>query len=1277
MYLAISGALLLIILLVALLARRFKLPFAHRIIHVRSVLAAIALGVAAVFLFSRILSLLNLVFSIGFIRQFLYSIMPGANVSSGLLWMITLVLNLLLASAYCLGMFLICKLWLKPVSKKPYLSTKNPITRVFNFIGSLFYNLDSGAAEIKPIGAVVGNWIRHMRNVFAAMLIVESLAIPAYIHFQLSFIDEALFASIVKSLYMIPMVSYFVLDQIVIMLQAAADNDELLLETEENGLTHFGDLSRLAELYRKLFGGDALIDDIVNNNIQEQEMFSGVSSEQLDRVDNPELLSSICRNINNLVQPMASNYIDAVVDLINGDSVAVFDSLSSEFLFYYLAFLQKELFLRRKAMVVCENEEQVAGLKEQFEDIFLRMNKVHSIWTINDISGVGTDDSNTDILILTDRQLLDAPIKDKYPDFYAGLYNILVFDPYEKLCRSTSFVFRFFNTLKKENDGVRYAFILPQNNRDIGVALKNHLDGIEIKHYNSLRERTGVIIMSWRGESYYKTQHAIALDLYHDFGLGYTLSLIALNSGVPRISIQAPGSIPLKSYAATVKNYSASIVKHYLLKDSLNVDSTITHNPLAVFDGAGLMFDIIYDEYNNIPDIENRALFGDIKLSSMVHIISRPYMLRDYFAHNMNALASNKRGIQMLVPTFFTDLRAPSVALLVRLRERGMTGEEIVQWMSRFGCDEKNVENCLSIAVSEVLGDNHPFTVYNCFSFGEKETSSFIGSDYQYSRSIRLTNKVLYNSVIKSTEDNVRVTGTYEGLLPIPRVSVYNRYLRGQKISIDGTRYEIDMVGDGVIRVKNEETVEREKEYTAFFDLPKAILHDDVSKSYGKSEDFSRDIVKIDVTRSIKGYFSHINGLDFCGDSTLCYRMDQPIIESRSTECLRLRLAFPFGDDYDTSAALFVMLFRGILETVIPKNYQDIAVVSHIDKDSFREEWFDNSPQDAMRKDPLPSDWLETDYYDLPISQWFKKLFPVFDETNFERNGTDRINIYFIDFGDNGSHLLYTLAEEMTRMFNILYGYLDWTIKNTEYGHEYLKFGYNQIPAIFNLPTVYDCLKRIADHSPDKAGMLHERLMGFDASGSVRCSFCGRPVAVSYSKFDDDRIICSDCEKHRTTERKEINELLAKAYDTLESKYKIALPKGIKIRFKTANSIRKAGGVTPGSRVVGFYDLKHRVVWVERGGPAPCVLATLMHELTHAWQHENIDMTKLDKKFIEGHCVYVELECSRLLGQRVYADFWERMIESGKDEYSEGLRYWKERMKHESVKNIFQHIAKM
>ena len=1277
MYLAISVALFLTTVFVALLAERHKLPFAHSILHVRSVCAAIGLGVAAILSFNQLLGLLNRLLSVRFVQQFLYRIIPNTNVEGGLLWAVTLLLNLLLVSVYCLVMSLICNLWLKPLSKKPYLSSKNPLTKLFNLIGSLFFITDTEVAKIKPIGAVVGNWMRHIRNAFAAFLTVEALAISAYIHFQLNIVSEDVFADIVKSLYMIPLVSYFVFDQIAIMLRGEAEKDELLLETEENGLTHIADLNKLAKVYKDLFAGEALIDDTVNETVQEQTMFSDPSSVQLARVENPELLNSISRNIKNLVQPMASNYIDAVIDLINGDSVAVFDSLSGEFLFYYLAFLQQELFLGRKTMVVCENTEQVSGLKKQFEDIFLRMNKIHSIWTINDINEVGTDDSKVDILILTDRQLLDAPIRDRYPDFYAKLYNILVLGPYSKLCRSPSFVFRFFSALKKENSGVRYAFILPQNNRDIGIAVKNRLDGIEIKHYNSLRERTGAIIMCWRRESYYKTQQAISRDLYHDFGLGYTLALIAMKNGVPRISILAPESTPLASYAATVKNYASSIARNYFHKDTLSIDSVIVHNSLAVFSGDELTFDVIYDEYNNIPDIEKRALCGDIKLSSMIHIISRPYMLRDYFAHNMNAVAVNRRGVQMLVPTFFTGLRAPSVTLLLKLRETGMTGEEIVQWMGKFGCTEKNVENCLSIAVCSVLGNDHPFPVYNCFSFGEKEEPFFSNSAYFYTRTIRLTNEALYAAVISSTEDCIRVTGTYTGVLPVSRYSVYNRYLPGQKTSVNGNRYEIDKILNGTIYVKEEETVEREREYTVFYDLPKANLCDSVEKFYGRNEGFSHDIVKLEVTRSIKGYFSHINGLDFAGDSTRCNYLDQPIIESRSTECLHLRLTFPFGDDYDTSAALFVMLFRGILETVIPKNYPDILVVSKLDKDSFKEEWFDHSPDDAMRKDPMPSDWIETVNYDLPISQWFKKLFPGFNETNFEHNDKDCVNIYFIDFGDSSSHLLYTLAEEMSRMLNILYGYLDWTVKNPEYGHAYLKFGYNQTPEIFNIPVVHGCLKRIAEYSPDKSGMLHERLDNFDPSGSVRCSFCGRAVAVSYSKFDDGRIICAECEAHRTTQRKEIKVLLTKAYETLEDKYKITLPKDIKIRFKSAYSIKKAGGAEPGSRIVGFYNPKNRMVWIERGGPAPCVLATLLHELTHAWQYDNIDINKPDSKIIKGHRIYVEIECTRLLGHGIYADFWERTVEAGNDEYADGLRYWQERMKHESNKNIFTHIADM
>ena len=88
-------------------------------------------------------------------------------------------------------------------------------------------------------------------------------------------------------------------------------------------------------------------------------------------------------------------------------------------------------------------------------------------------------------------------------------------------------------------------------------------------------------------------------------------------------------------------------------------------------------------------------------------------------------------------------------------------------------------------------------------------------------------------------------------------------------------------------------------------------------------------------------------------------------------------------------------------------------------------------------------------------------------------------------------------------------------------------------------------------------------------------------------------------------------------------------------------------------------------------------MSTLLHELTHAWQFANIDADKLDLKYIEGHSTYVEIECTRELGQVVYADFLERSVLSVNNEYSQGLRYWKECIRHEADKNIFHHIQQM
>ena len=110
---------------------------------------------------------------------------------------------------------------------------------------------------------------------------------------------------------------------------------------------------------------------------------------------------------------------------------------------------------------------------------------------------------------------------------------------------------------------------------------------------------------------------------------------------------------------------------------------------------------------------------------------------------------------------------------------------------------------------------------------------------------------------------------------------------------------------------------------------------------------------------------------------------------------------------------------------------------------------------------------------------------------------------------------------------------------------------------------------------------------------------------------------------------------------------------------------------TPEELLLPIEDSAKREIWIERGGPEACVLSTLIHELTHAWQAEHVNMDKLGIQIIEGHSTFVEIECLRKLGQSIYADFWEKTVLNRNDDYSKGLQYWKSLMQSESDKNIF------
>lgn len=1277
MYIVVSYIITLLIVLLCWTSDKAKLKIPLRALHSRSVFASIVFGIVAVIFLVQILMLVDWLINISFIQSLLFNIMPSANSSGAFFWIVSLLATLVISLAFALFIFLVYNLWLVPVSKKGIKESHSPLS-FFNWISSRFYDISEKSVEIKPIAHNIGHWIRYIRNIFLVLIIAEAVFVPIYINLELLIIDDSLFSLLIKSLFMIPVVSYFILNQIVIMLQAEQKGTDILLETEAVNKTRKGDYSVFINLFESVFAGNALISHFVNDKAEvRKSIFSGPSSEHLENADNPELLSAICRNVCNVSEHLSPNYVDALVDLVNKGNVIVMDSYSGEFNLYYLSYLQHFLFLREKALIIVTTEKQVKQVISQYKKIFYDINKIYSIWRICDFPGMPDNPVDADILVCTENQLIEYSRENKYEEFFKQISNVLVFDVYNMLCRDNIFTISLIEELKKKE--AQFVFYASENNPDILRAVKDGMCCSDIHMYSSFSSSPNTCVMCWRGESFYKTQATISEELHNDFGIAYTISAIAASLDVSSININAYGElIPIDSYSIIAKSYAHVLAKKLFHKESVRLDSVVKLNPLVAYKNRDLSFDIVYDRDNNLANAVRLGLTECAKITSILHIISRPYMLRDYFAHHIDTMCGDSAGIASLVPSVTGDMYAPLLVLIIKLREDGMTYEQIIEYMESFGDNETDIETILIKAVYCVLGENIADSVYNFFSFNKEKEPLFIDNEYKYTYEVTLTNERVYLKAKLLLKDVISTTGDFEDVLPLSKNVVYNYFLPGQTFALSSRRYLIKSITDGVMKVQLEETVEKEKEYTNYYD----ISVDNCSDPYRSLEinDTLCELFTARVKREINGYFSHYNGLDFnrANKNTFDHVLYSPIVETKNVTAMRLRIKFPFGEHSAPAAMLFVVLFRGLLETVLPRNYKDIMVVSKIDKSITDEYYFENDVNSNRREDPIPSDWLESKDYEEPLSLSIMKLFPQINGDSLAENTDDELNLYFIEFNENDKSVIESVMVEMKGLLTVLRKYIEWFADNPTLPHAYLKLGYNLLPDIFDIETVYDCLQRIAELPEYEGQKLAGKLNISDPTKIKTCSFCGQPVGVSYISFDDNRIMCEECNKHCTTERKEIEELLGKAYSTLEGMYGITLPDKIKIKFKSADSIRKAHSISsPNARILGVYIPSKNELWVERGGPEACVLSTLIHELTHAWQHYNLDINKLDLMYIEGHSAYVEIECMRTLSQSVYADYWEKCVEAVDNEYSRGLIYWKNRLHSESDKNIFHHMASM
>lgn len=238
----------------------------------------------------------------------------------------------------------------------------------------------------------------------------------------------------------------------------------------------------------------------------------------------------------------------------------------------------------------------------------------------------------------------------------------------------------------------------------------------------------------------------------------------------------------------------------------------------------------------------------------------------------------------------------------------------------------------------------------------------------------------------------------------------------------------------------------------------------------------------------------------------------------------------------------------------------------------------------------------------------------------------------------------------------------------------YMLYGYETVPDMFDLEATYDYLKnsgfgdnylkQTRDNARDtKLKWYNHRF----EPGEHYCDFCGAKLEGKISVLKDGRERCKECKETAITKVSAFRKLYKQTHQRMEQIFGIKINSKISIRITNAEEIARESGYefkpTPGfdGRALGFAQPlgngKTRIV-LENGAPRLETEKTLVHEMTHIWQFENMGCLWEPKDLvaIEGMAVWTEAQYLICNGQEERAQAYVAARSMENSEYGQGMR---------------------
>ena len=216
------------------------------------------------------------------------------------------------------------------------------------------------------------------------------------------------------------------------------------------------------------------------------------------------------------------------------------------------------------------------------------------------------------------------------------------------------------------------------------------------------------------------------------------------------------------------------------------------------------------DEFYNLPmTICNSARFGG-KETTMIHIVSKPYMLRDFFFANAETYLASESHINMFMTCIADTVKLAVFRLLYEMKNSGLPEDEIIERIELLQPPSKSlyladtpIRAALAYCIKKVADKEIGNSLYRYFSFRKKTNFNAKSGDFDTYYMVSYKDRNAVDELLSegrlaglSISGNSHKANFFED-------GIFQRYLPRQYMVYNGNSYQISDFRNGTIYLKS------------------------------------------------------------------------------------------------------------------------------------------------------------------------------------------------------------------------------------------------------------------------------------------------------------------------------------------------------------------------------------------------------------------------------------------------------------------------------------------